>query len=187
MNSNIKKLLATSLLLLLVPLATGCFKESNPMAPRVPPAVPESLDVKVTLVRIDALIDGDGIEGPGDFAFVSSVYDGAPPTLEVSGFEHIDAGSHYSIERSRTIRCPKDNSYRIIVKFEATEWDGDIFGATWPDTRMDHLKDQHIIVNGSSSNNFNLSGERYITLGGDELRIRLVYRMTSTPTPTVHS
>jgi hypothetical protein len=181
MNSNIKNLLATSLLLLL-PLATGCGKAGNPMAPKVEPAAAESLDVKVTLVRIEALLDGDGIEGPGDFDFAASVYDGAPPTLEVSGFEHIDAGSHYTIERSRTIRCPKDDSYRIIVKFEATEWDGDIFGGSWPDTRMDHLKDQHIIVNGSSSNDFNLAGERYITLGGDELRIRLVYRMTSTPT-----
>lgn len=75
MNSIVKKVLASSFLLLL-PLATGCGKDSNPMAPEPPPAAAESLDVTVRLVRVFAVADGDGIEGAGDFVFEAMVFDG---------------------------------------------------------------------------------------------------------------
>jgi hypothetical protein len=178
MNSNIKNLLASSLLLLL-PLATGCGKAGNPMAPKVEPAAAESLDVKVTLVRFVAVVDGDGIEGPGDFDFRAVVYDGAPTTLDVYGLIHVESGDTYSIDRSRTIRIAKDDSYRIDVMFACSELDGDILGRTWNDTRMDNLSDHRMHSNGSPTAGF--GGVHSITLGGGELEVRLDYKITTTP------
>ena len=58
MSTNLKHLLVACALASL-PLVTGCGKESNPVAP-APPA-PEYVDVTVTLVRVLAVADGDGI------------------------------------------------------------------------------------------------------------------------------
>lgn len=78
------------------------------------------------------------------------------------------------------IRAPKGKSYNIMVKFTATEWDANIFGATWPDTRMDNLSEYRIHTDASSTNTFN-DGERWITLGTGDLQLRLIYTIISAP------
>ncbi len=176
MQTIVKKLLTTGLLLCLS-LVTGCGKDANPMAPEAPPA-PEYVDVTVQLVRLPAVADGDGIEGAGDFSYEAKVYDGTAMT--VAGYEELETGSSHTLDRSRVIRIEKGQPYNIKVSFTATEWDRDIFGRTYADTRMDNLTESRTHSNGSSTAGFN-DGERWITLGTGDLQLRLVYTITSKP------
>jgi hypothetical protein len=180
MKSILKPLIVSALLLSL-PLVTGCGKE-NPMAPEEitppPPPAPEYMDVTVTLVRVLAVADGDGIEGAGDFNYRADVYDGS--TLVVSGYTELETGYALELNRSRVIRIPKNADYRINVKFTGTEWDRDILGNTYADTRMNNLVEERLHSNGGGSAGFN-DGERWITLGEGDLQLRLVYTITTKP------
>lgn len=174
---SIVKCLATLGLVLSLPLVTGC-GESNPMAPEPPPA-PEYIDVTVTLMHVLAVADGDGIEGAGEFSFEATVNDGPGP-LVVTGSPTLNDGETSAIGRSKVMRIEKDAAYNIQVKFRATEWDQNIFGTVYADTRMDNLSEERVHRNGNASAGFN-DGERWITLGTGDLQLRLVYRITSRP------
>ena len=177
MSPNLKKLIASSLLFCL-PLVTGCGKDSNPMAPKAP-APPEYVDVTVTLVRLYAVADGDGIEGAGEFSYRALVNDGPGP-LDISGYQVLDTGSSHALGQKKVMRIRKDEYYQIQVKFTATEWDMDILGNVYADTRMDNLTEQRMHTSTSTTAGFN-DGERWITLGTGDLQFRLVYTITSKP------
>ncbi len=168
---------AALLVLASLPFLTGCGKD-NPMAPET--AGPEQLDVTVTLVRLVAVADGDGIEGAGDFEYSAEVFDGRPTTLHVAGSTQLETGSTLALNKSRVIRVTKGDKHQIKVSFTATEWDQTIFGEVYADTRMDHLTEDRTHAETTAAASFN-DGERWITLGTGDLQFRLVYSITSKP------
>jgi hypothetical protein len=168
---------AILLALACLPLVAGCGKD-GPTAPKE--AAPEFLDVTVTLVRLVAVADGDGIEGEGDFEYSAEVFDGRPTTLTASGSTQLETGSELVLNKSRVIRVAKGDKRQIKVSFTATEWDQSIFGVVYPDTRMDHLTESRTHSETSASASFN-DGERWITLGSGDLQFRLVYTIASAP------
>lgn len=173
MRVTMRSFLLSSLMLAL-PLLTGCGKD-NPVAPQVQT---QYEDVTVTLVRIIAVADGDGIEGAGDFTYEAFVNDGT--SFRVAGSCDINTGDSYTINRKRVIRIEKGQSYNIDVKFTATEWDKDILGNVYPDSRLDHVSAHRLHSNGSTSAGFS-DGERTLTIGGSDLQLRFVYRITTAP------
>ena len=174
MKSTVTKLLTASLLLWL-PLVTGCDKASNPMAPDPAPA-PALVDVTVNLVDLYAVADGDGIEGAGEFSYKLTIYDGT--TMEVQGSQEIDTGNYHVINKSKVFRIEKNKPYNIVVSLTATEWDTDILGRTWADTRMDNLTDSQKHSNGSGTAGMN-DGARSLVVGSGDCRLRLDYNITS--------
>jgi hypothetical protein len=180
MKPNFRNLVVAATLACL-PMLSGCGKGS-PTAPQVEapqPAVTEYADVSVNLVRVTAIADGDLIEGPGDFAYVARVTDGAR-VRERSGDVALETGSSFAINSPITYRVPLRQNYNIEVSFRATEWDANILGAVYADARMDNLVEKRVHTDASASSGFN-DGERWITLGSGELQLRLVYTITSVP------
>ena len=179
MKSIVKSLLALGLLLSLT-LVTGCGKNANPMSPNVDPTPPakEYIDVTVTLQYVYAVADGDGIEGAGEFEYEAIVYDGPNP-LMVSGSPVLNDGESSHISQSKVMRVEKGAPYTIEVGFVATEWDWNIFGYKYADTRMDHLHDQraHTTLGVDGFND----GDRTLLVGEGDLRLRLNYTITSKP------
>ena len=176
MRSAAKMLLAATALACL-PFVTGCGKD-NPMAPKE--AAPEYVDVTVTLVRLLAVADGDGIEGAGDFQYSAEISDGAPGTVTAAGSAQLETGSTLALNKARVIRVTKGENRAIKVSFLGTEWDSNIFGAVYADTRMDHLSESRTHTERSTSASYS-DGERWITLGTGDLQLRLVYTITSKP------
>lgn len=181
MSSIVSRRLASSLALALslfvsLPLLTGCGKES-PTAPHVAAAEPESLLVTVVLKRVDVPQDGDGIEGLGDFELRMTAEEvGGPGRLLVQRTPQIDSGTSYTVNQTLKVRIPKDRA--ITVGLTATEWDADILGRTYADSRMDHLTTSR--AHSSTSTAAPVNGyEGFLKLGGGELEVRLVYSIGS--------
>jgi len=174
-RSHAAGLLAAGLLMLGLPLLTGCGKDSNPVAPHASAAEPESLSVTVTLQRVDAIADGDGIEGAGDFSFQMSVTEvGGGGRLFLSRSAGIDEGDSYTVNEVARFRIPRD---RVVqIGFASTEWDRDILGRTYADSRMDNLS-----TSRSHSDRSTTAGVRsytgYLRLGSGELEVRLHYTL----------
>jgi hypothetical protein len=176
MKTTIRQFAAV-LTLACLPLVTGCGKDS-PTAPKA--AAPEYLDVTVTLVRLLAVADGDGIEGAGDFEYSAEVFNGQPTTLTVSGSTQLETGSTLALNKSRVIRVAKGDKQQIKVSFTGTEWDQNILGTVYADTRMDHLTEARTHTETTAAASFN-DGERWITLGTGDLQFRLIYTISSKP------
>lgn len=174
---NTARLFAPLLVLACLPLVTGCGKDS-PTAPKE--AAPQYLDVTVTLVRLLAVADGDGIEGAGDFEYYAEVFNGQPSTLTTSGSTQLETGSVLALNKSRVIRVAKGDKQQIRVSFTGTEWDQNILGDVYADTRMDHLTESRTHAENTAAAGFS-DGERWITLGTGELQFRLIYTITSKP------
>ena len=181
MQTTVKRSIAPSLLLILgliltIPTTTGCGKSSSPTAPHVAAAEPESLLVTVTLTKFEAVVDGDGIEGAGDFEFSASATEvGGAGRLAFSRNASIDAGDSYTINNTLRVRVPKSRSFTIGVR--ATEWDADILGRDYPDSRMDNLSTSRTHAEGNGAADLSYSG--YLQLGGSELQVRLHYTIAS--------
>ena len=174
---NAARLLTAILAFACLPLVTGCGKDS-PTAPEQP--APGYLEVTVTLVRLLAVADGDGIEGAGDFEYSAEVFNGAPQTLTVSGSTQLETGSTLALNKSRVIRVAKGDKHAIKVSFSASEWDRDVLGNVYADTRMDHLSEARTHTESTPTATLN-DGERWITLGTGDLQLRLVYTITAKP------
>lgn len=156
-------------------LLAGC-GTNHPTAPLA--ARPDSLDVTVTLDRIFAVADGDGIEGAGDFDYSATVFASAGKAMGAEGSAKIETGSSLALNRSRVYRFEKGSDGIVEVSFTATEWDQNIFGEVYPDSRLDHVTEFRIHSETKAGATFN-DGERWITLGSGGLQLRLIYRITS--------
>ena len=174
MRTN-SRLFAALLALAVLPPIAGCGND-NPMAPAAP--APELLDVTVTLVRLVAVADGDYIEGAGDFTYSADVFDGKLRALTASDYTELETGSILALNKTVVIRVTKGDKHAVKVSFNATEWDTNILGAVYADSRMDNLTEFRTHTETTPSASFN-DGERWITLGTGDLQFRLVYTIAS--------
>ena len=107
-------------------------------------------------IRLDQFIvrrDCDGIEGAGEFSFEVQLLDKNGKKLNSFSVDNItkSSGEKFSIAKTFSIKLKREMGNKFTIKFISTEWDKDILGRVYPDSRMDHK-----VV--SFSHNFNTSG-----------------------------
>lgn len=160
---------------LLVPLAAcGGDDPAAPAAPE-PTTTYEAMQATFTIVRFECLTDGDGIEGAGEFDFRAGI-----PYMHESWDRTLSSGQSASLGWTNTIGMgtfaadvPEPRPYtEAFVNFRCTEWDTDVLGRDFPDSDMDarEATARHAPVAGTEVVN-------YITLGNDNCRVRLHYRI----------
>ncbi len=96
--------------------------------------------ITVTLIRFQAIKDCDGIEGDGDFSFRARVLDGQGkeiPRSRTSAEAALGDGAFHNREHEVAFRLPRRAASSFTVELVASEWDQDVFGKKWRDSRMD--------------------------------------------------
>jgi hypothetical protein len=153
-----------------VPLLGGC-SESSPTGPDPVEDPVMNLETDVTVTRVEAIKDGDGIEGRGEFYFYRQV-----------GGSGIGWEANLSSGQSQTLNWKKVLLNRnfdgtgtpFTVEFQATEYDKDITGHVYADSDMDaRMAAAHYVTSPD------LQETNYITLGNDKCKVRLHYTIRS--------
>jgi Thiol-activated cytolysin len=98
----------------------------------------DNLDIKLNQFKVKR--DCDGIEGAGEFSFEVQVLDKNGIKLATYSMSSITKsdGEHVDIAKTLSIKLKRELGDKFTVKFICTEWDKDIFGKVYPDSRMDH-------------------------------------------------
>lgn len=166
---------ACVLLILLIPLV-GCGSD-DPASPAAPAATTtyEAVSATFTVLRFECLTDGDGAAGAGEFDFRVSV-----PFSNKSWDRQLSSGESSTLDWTNTVGLgtfeadtPEPRPYtEAFVAFECTEWDTDVLGRDFPDSDMNErtATARHAVQPGTEVVN-------YITLGNDNCRVRLHYRI----------
>jgi hypothetical protein len=133
----------------------------------------------VELDWIDVIQDCDGIEGKGDFTFTLYAQQKNQPDVQIyKGSPTVGAGERFPLARVHTFVVPaSDGDSYVNVGFEATEWDKNIFGTVYADSRLDDVREfvQHKLTNGTWSR----LGTQTITLGTgtpNDCNVKLTYK-----------
>ena len=131
----------------------------------------QGLTTKVTVTKFECIKDGDGVEGAGEFSFFADVnYSGKIwfRTLSSGQSSVLDwSGSSSQVGYTGTGR-------NLEVKFGCTEMDVTAFGKEYPDSDMNERRGTAKYVTSPD-----LAETNYITLGNDNCKVRLHYRITS--------
>lgn len=161
--------------LLLVPLVACSGDDPASPAPPDPTTTYEAMQGTFTVMRIECLTDGDGVEGAGEFDFWAAV-----PYVSERWDRTLSSGQSTTLDWTNTIGlgtfqadAPEPRAYtEAFVSFQCTEWDTDVLGRDFPDSDMDarEATARHTPRAGTEIVN-------YITLGNDQCRVRLHYRI----------
>jgi hypothetical protein len=158
-------ILSASLLL----VAACSDDEKSPTDPAPEPQIVEQVEVTTTIVRFEALNDGDGIEGSGEFRF----------TVEVAGDKKswertVSSGNNVNLDWTTTERRTyRGTPVTTSVGFWCSEIDKDITGREYNDGDMNFRSaEAEESVPAAEITN-------YITLGNDECKVRLHYTIKS--------
>ena len=111
----------------------------------------DNIDIRLNQFKVKR--DCDGIEGAGEFSFEVQVLNKSGTKLTSYSMGNItlsDEGK-ISIAKTLSIKLKREIGNKFTVKFICTEWDKDILGRVYPDSRMDHKA-------VSFTHNFNSSG-----------------------------
>jgi hypothetical protein len=154
-------------------LVAGCGGGTDaPTGPAAPIALVIDFDY------IDVIQDCDGVEGRGDFTFTLYARQknfNDEQVWKVS--RSLGPGERVIVGNARKFLIPAAEGDSFVdVGFEATEWDKNIFGTVYADSRLDGAYDliQHKLTNGTWSR----LGTQTITLGTRSLndcQVRLTY------------
>ncbi|MFO7608510.1 MAG: hypothetical protein R6X35_04840 [Candidatus Krumholzibacteriia bacterium] len=165
---------ATACVLLVPLVACSGDDPASPAAPE-PTTTYEAMQATFTVLRFECLTDGDGVEGAGEFDFQVDV-----PYMNETWERNLSSGQSAALDWTNTIGMgtytadtPEPRAYtEAFVKFKCTEWDKDVLGRDFPDSDMDarEATARHTPVAGTEVVN-------YITLGNDQCRVRLHYRI----------
>lgn len=161
-----------SILLLLAPLAACSDDDGSPTDPGDPSA--ELIPVLVytlTITRFECIVDGDGVEGAGEFEFTAYGGEGGQQTWERS----LSSGQSAALDWSwvEGYHGYEGDPVPVEIGFRCTEWDRNILNEVYPDSNMDgrHVTATEMVTEGSISN--------YITMGNAQCKVRLHYGITA--------
>ena len=136
----------------------------------------DNIDVK--LGRFNVFRDCDGIEGAGEFSFDVQVLNSKGTKLATYSMSNITKSDkeYVNISKTLSIKMKRESGNKFTVKFICTEWDKNIFGHVYADSRMDH-KAVTFTHNFNSSGNWNdISGTRKLdTNPGSDCSTELTY------------
>jgi len=159
-------------LILFLPLLilTACSEdEASPTAPDPGPQTIQLVEVTTTIVRFEALNDGDGIEGAGEFRFTVDV-----PGDEKSWERTLSSGNSSNLNWTTTYQQAYSGDPRkTYVRIHCSEIDKDITGREYNDGDMNlrFLEAEETVPSADITN--------YMTLGNSECRVRLHYTIKS--------
>lgn len=155
-------------ILLGVLLLCGC-GDSSPTQPDPEPQTVQMLEWTTTVVSFECLVDGDGIEGAGDFTWWTTL-SGETRNYETTLSSGKSTPVNFSYSGSARY---SGNPLLRTVHFTCTEWDQDIAGNVYPDSDMNNRAaraDEYIPAAPITN---------YITLGNSNCKVRLHYTITS--------
>jgi len=148
-------------------ILAGCGGDSSPTAPD--PVM--DLWTTVTVTSVEVIKDGDGIEGQGEFYFFRKV-----GGTGIGWTRNLSSGESDPVNWTKKMRQVdyKGDGYFFAIEFRCTEYDQNILGDVYPDSDMD---DRHASANYVMSPDLNETN--YITLGNDQCKVRLHYKIES--------
>lgn len=140
-----------------------------------PPPGPSNTSIRFDFNYIEALNDCDGFPlGEGEFSFtVRANPSFATSTTVYNSSPNLDDGDRTGALGRRDFTTTATNGQQVTVEFRGTEYDYDILGNPFADSRMDGIQTtaQHT-YNGSSWSGL---GPQTLTLGSGDCRVRLSY------------
>jgi hypothetical protein len=158
----------SAILVLILLFVPGCGDEESPTEPA-------SVDESIELIRIDfnierfeCIVDGDGIEGAGDFAFRVTV-----DYHEKTWLRQLSDGQSSTLNWSEAMQYANDgNPIEVRVTFICSERDTNILGELFNDADMDGRT-----ATAVESVGVDTSISNYITLGNSNCKVRLHYTL----------
>ena len=135
-------------------------------------------NINVVLGRFNVKRDCDGIEGAGEFSFEVQVLNSKGTKLATYSMSSITKsdGEYVNISKTLSVKMKREPGNKFTVKFICTEWDKNIFGKVYADSRMDY-KAVAFTHNYNSSGSWNdISGTRKLdTNPGSDCSTELTY------------
>lgn len=138
-------------------------------------------DIDIKLERFNIKRDCDGIEGPGDFSFEVEVLDKNGSKLSTYSMSSITKsdGEYVNISKTISIKLNRTPGNKFTVKFICNEWDQDILGRVYKDSRMSSKTVQFTHNFDSNSRWSDISGVRsLLTNPGSDCSTELIYSIS---------
>ncbi len=135
-------------------------------------------NIDIKLKSFYVIKDCDGIEGAGDFSFSVQVLDskGKVLTSYSGGSATLNDGESVNINKTLSIKLKREIGNKFMIKFICSEWDKDILGNVYEDTRMNHKPISFTHNYNSSGSWSDISGTRKLTLNpGSDCSSELLY------------
>lgn len=144
-----------------------------------PPPAPQQTTLTLDMHYVEVVGDNDcdGIEGDGDFFF--QVMSGAADGVTVWFNRNIQlgpAGRTPTLGR-RAITVDAEPGATVSVSIIASEWDKDILGNVYPDSRMEY--ESGVVKHVFDGTRWSNLGARSITLGSGGCQVRLSWTATA--------
>ena len=140
----------------------------------------DNIDINLKSFDVIKSCDG-GLLGPGEFSFVVQILDKSGHEMTSYSVGSATLGDKQSLPLNKTlsIAMKRETGNRFTVKLICSEWDKDIFGKVYPDSRMDH-KPVSFTHNFNSSGSWSdISGSRKITINpGSDCSSGLTYTVS---------
>ncbi len=136
----------------------------------------DNIDIKLS--RFNVYRDCDGIEGAGEFSFDVQVLDKNGTKLATYSLNNITKsdGQHVDLNKTLSIKLKREMGSKFTVKFTCSEWDKDILGRVYADSRMDHKAVSFTHGFNSSGSWSDISGTRKLdTNPGSDCSTELTY------------
>ncbi len=94
-------------------------------------------DIEIKLNSFNAIKDCDGVEGDGEFGFDVKVKDQSGKILaSYSKSVTLGSGKNFTIDKTLSINMPRKTGSKFTVQLVCSEWDKDILGRGYKDSRM---------------------------------------------------
>jgi thiol-activated cytolysin len=139
----------------------------------------DNIDIK--LRSFEAIKDCDGIEGSGEFSFEVQILNknGSSITGYSQNSITLSDGGSLTIDKTLSINLKRELGNKFSVRFICSEWDVDIFGNVYTDTRMSKKTVTSTHEYNSSGSWNDISGERsLITNPGSDCSSQLLYTVS---------
>jgi thiol-activated cytolysin len=112
-----------------------------------------SMEVTLNLSNISVPGDCDGIEGDGEFDWAIWILDASGKTISsTSGSDTVPSGSTMNVgKKQHVFTLAASEGQKFTVRFRCSEWDRNILGQTYRDSRMDNATAEytHVYRNGA--------------------------------------
>ena len=148
--------------------ALGCGDDESPTEPAPADETIELVQIDFTIERFECIVDGDGIEGAGDFIFRATV-----DYHEKTWVRELSDGQSSTLNWSGSTQYYYDgNPFDVEVTFICSERDTNILGELFNDADMNGRTATAVESVGIDTNIRN-----YITLGNSNCKVRLHYTL----------